>query len=120
MAPARDFMVVVITNCRSADSSTVLALDDVAALFVTRYSGGTASGPRLETPVFLSLRRVNRNFAFDYLTLPGVPYIVETSPDLSNWTSANGAGGQTATSLQTSYIDTNPGPRKFCRAKAAP
>src|SRR5213075_1599447 len=47
MAPARDFIVVVFTNCRSADNSTALALDDVAGLLVSRYSGATASDPWL-------------------------------------------------------------------------
>src|SRR6266487_2545076 len=77
IAPARDFIVVVFTNCGSADNSTALALDDVAGLLVSRYSGATASGPWLEAPTALPLRLVGNSFAFDYLTLPGVSYVVE-------------------------------------------
>ena len=47
MAPAKDFIVVVFTNCRSLDDSTALALDDAAGLLVSRYADAPASGPRL-------------------------------------------------------------------------
>ena len=123
MAPARDFIVVVFTNCRSADNSTALALDDVAGLLVSRYSDATASGPWLEAPTALPLRLVGNSFAFDYLTLPGVSYVVEISSDLSNpasWAPANGTNGQIATGLQGSYSDTTQGIRRFFRAKAVP
>ncbi len=120
MAPARDFIVVVFTNCRSADSSTSLALDDVSSLLVGRYSGAAASGPVMEIPVSLPLRRVGTDYAFDFLTLPGVPYVVQVSSDLSGWLPANGSAGPTATSYKTSWLDTDPGKIRFFRAKAAP
>ena len=117
MAPALDFIVVSFANCSSANTNTGLALNDVATLLVLRYSAATVTGPLLEIPSALPLRRVDSNFAFDYLTLPGVPYVVETSTNMLSWTPANGASGQTAASLKTSFIDINPGPIKFYRAK---
>lgn len=48
MAPARDFIVIVFANCRSADNSTSLALDDAASLLVSRFSSAVAIGPFLE------------------------------------------------------------------------
>jgi hypothetical protein len=120
MAPARDFIVVVFTNCRSEDSSTALALDDVAGLLVSRYSGAAASGPWIEAPTVLPLRLAGNNFTFDYLTLPGVSYVVETSSDLTSWSPGNGTNGQMATSLESSYADTPPGARRFFRVKAVP
>jgi len=118
VAPALDFIVVIYANCSSTNTNTGNALNDAATVLVLRYSASPASGPLLETPSALSLRSVGTSFAFDYLTLPGVPYAVETSSDLKSWTPANGASGQTATSLQSSFTDTNPGTKKFYRAKS--
>ena len=118
VAPALDFIVVIYANCSSSNTNTGLALNDAATLLVLRYSAAIASGPLLEAPSALPLRSVGNSFAFDYLTLPGVSYAVETSSDLKSWTSANGPIGQTATSLQSSFIDTNPGASKFYRAKS--
>jgi len=120
MAPARDFIVVVFANCRSADATTALALDDVAGLLVSRYSGATPTGPWLETPTILPPRRIANNIACDYLTLPGVSYQVQASSNLVNWSPANGLGGQVATSLQSSYTNTFPGPQNFFRIKILP
>ncbi len=118
MAPARDFIVVVFTNCRSSDKSTENALEDVSSLLVGRYKDAVAAGPLLERTVLLSPRRVDNDLAFDFSTLSGVWYAVETSPDLASWTPANGTNGQTACSLQTSFIDTKPAAKKFYRVKA--
>jgi len=117
VAPALDFIVVIYANCSSTNTNTGLALNDAATVLVLRYSAAIASGPLLETPSALPLRSVGNNFAFDFLTLPGVVYTVETSTDLKNWSPANGPSGQAATSLQTSFLDTNPGTSKFYRAK---
>ncbi len=48
MAPARDFIIVVFTNCRSADKSSAQARDDVASLLVRRYKDAVVAGPLLE------------------------------------------------------------------------
>jgi len=117
VAPALDFIVVVYTNCSAANTNTGLALNDAATLLVLRYYSANAAGPLLESPSALPLHNVSSGLAFDYLTLPGVPYGVETSTDLQTWTPANGASGQTATSLQSTFTDSNPGTRKFYRAK---
>jgi len=50
MAPARDFIVVVFTNCRSTDSRSNQALDDAAGFLINNYSSAAASGPPLEDP----------------------------------------------------------------------
>ncbi len=97
------------TNCSSTNPNTALALNDASTLLVLRYYASAASGPLIEAPSAKDLRNLGSAFAFDYLTLPGVPYVVETSPDLMKWTAVNGANGQTATSLQSSYYDSNPG-----------
>ena len=121
MSPGRDFIVVVYANCHSADSSAILAMSDAASLLIGRYAGAAASGPWLEIPTDLPLRRVANGFAFDYLTLCGVRYRVETSPDLQNWTTNNnGTNGQIATSLLSSFTDTNAAPMKFYRAHLLP
>jgi CubicO group peptidase (beta-lactamase class C family) len=117
MAPAKDLIIVVFTNCRSADNSTSLALDDVAGLLVTRYSGSVASGPLIELPSGLPPRRVGNDVEFDFLTLPGVPYLAETSPDLKTWTPSGNVAGRAAKSLQSFYLDQNPGLKKFYRAR---
>ena len=78
---------------------------------------GRFIGPLLENPSALPLRNSGAGFAFDYLTLPGVQYRVESTADFKSWSPENGASGQTATSLQTTFIDTKPGTRKFYRAK---
>ena len=47
MAPAKQFIVVVFTNCRSADKSTMLALDDAAGYLVSHFADAPADGPAL-------------------------------------------------------------------------
>ncbi len=117
IAPGRDFIIVVFTNCRSDDSSTFNAMDSVAGLFVSRYSGvTTANGPLLEQPAALPLLPTGNGFVFNFFSLPGVTYRIDTSTDLANWTPVNGANGQTAIGLQTSFSDINPGSRKSYRA----
>ena len=121
MSASRDFIVVVYCNCHSADSTVALAMGDAAALLINSYAGVAASGPWLELPAALPLRRVTNNFAFDYLTLTGVRYRVETSIDLQNWTTNNnGTNGQIATSLQSSFTDTDSATQKFYRARLLP
>jgi len=121
MSPSRDFIVVVYCNCHSADSTVALAMADAASLLINNYAGATASGPWLEVPAALPLRRLSTNFAFDYFTLIGVRYRVETSSDLQNWTTNNnGTNGQIATSLQSSFTDTNAATRKIYRARVMP
>ena len=117
VAPALNFIVVIYANCSSTNPNTGLALNDAATVLVLRYSAVTAAGPLLETPSALPLRNLDGGFAFDYLTLPGVPYAVETSTDLKIWNPTNGAYGQTATSLQSTFTDNSPGIKKFYRAK---
>ncbi len=116
VSPGRDFIVVVFTNCRSDDSSTFYALDDAAGLLVSRYSGAAPLGPLLENPVAMPPHAIVGGFAVNFFTLPGVTYRIETSPNLTTWTPVNGASGQVATSLQTSFNDTNAGSRKFYHA----
>jgi len=120
MAPALDFIVVSYANCSASSANTSLALTDVATLLVGRYSAAAASGPLVENPSALPLRRTVNAFTFDYLTLPGLSYVVETSADLKSWTAANGVTGQTANSLQMSYPDSKPATTRFYRAKAVP
>ena len=119
-APALDFIVVIYANCSSANVNTGLALNDAATLLVLRYITSGATGPLLEEPVGLPLHRVDNKDVFDFLTLPGVPYAVETSSDLQSWSPANGASGQTATSLQTTFAAPHCGSRQFFRAKTVP
>jgi CubicO group peptidase (beta-lactamase class C family) len=116
MSPGRDFIVVVFANCRSQDNSTFNAMDGAAGLLVSRYSNATtANGPLLEQPTPL-LSPITNGFAFTFTTLPGVTYRIDTSSSLTSWESVNGASGQVATDLQTTFSDTNPGMRKFYRA----
>ena len=49
MAPEQDFIMVVYTNCRSTDSRSGQALNDVAGFLLTNYSNAT-SGPPLVDP----------------------------------------------------------------------
>ena len=117
MAPARNFIVVVFTNCRSTDGRSNSALNDVAGLLINSYSNAAASGPLLENPTPLAVRRLTDGIAFDFTTLPGVIYRVDGAPELPpNWMPMNGPNGEIAGSLQGSFTDTNPGPRKFYRA----
>jgi len=115
MAPGRDFIVVVFTNCRSADSSTALALDDVASLLVGRYSAATPSGPLLERPNAVTASRTGASVAVEWPTLPGVSYRMDWSSDCSSWTPLNGVDGQVATSLKTSYSEPITGSPRFYR-----
>ncbi len=115
-APAHDFIAVIFTNCRSANNATSDALDAAATLLINRYAAPAAAGPLIELPSAQPLRQVSNQYAFDYLTLPGLNYIVKTSTDLINWTPANGVNGQTATSLKSTFLDSAPGTRKFYRA----
>lgn len=39
MAPAKDFIVIVFTNCRTEDSRTTDALQEAAQLLITRFAG---------------------------------------------------------------------------------
>jgi CubicO group peptidase (beta-lactamase class C family) len=120
MSPSRDFIVIVYANCHSADNTTVLAMSDAASLLINTYAGAVPSGPWLEIPSAQPLRRITNGFAFNYLTLIGVRYRVESSSDLNNWVTNNGANGQTATSLQSSFLDINPTSAKFFRAHIMP
>jgi len=120
MSPSRDFIVIVYVNCHTADNTAILALSDAASLLINAYAGAAASGPWLEIPAALPLRRLANGFAFDYLTLIGVEYRVESSSDLKNWVTNNGANGETATSLQSSFSDTNPATTRFFRAHVLP
>ena len=121
MSPGRDFIVAVYANCHSVDNTAILALSDAASFLIGVYAGAAASGPWLETPSNLPLGRLPNGFVFDYLTLVGVRYRVETSSDLQNWTTNNnGTNGQIATSLQSSFTDTNTATRKFYRAHVLP
>ena len=120
MSPSRDFIVVVYCNCHSADTTVLLAMSDAASLLINAYAGVTASGPWLEVPTALPLRSVNNGFAFDYQTLIGVRYGVESSTDLKNWTTNNGVNGQIATNLQSTFTDMNVTPQKFYRAHLLP
>jgi CubicO group peptidase (beta-lactamase class C family) len=120
-APAKDFFAIVHTNCRSADNAVGLALDDVAGLLIGRYTDGVPAGPLLEEPAALPLRRSGNGFAFDFYTLPGLRYLVETGPSFAAWSPANGAAGQSATSLTTTFNDPTPAAlQKFYRARVAP
>lgn len=116
MAPARDLIVAVFTNCRSDDNSTALALDEAAGLLVGRYAAAAADGPWLESPSSATLRKDGGGYRFEYATLPGIPYVVETSVDLRNWTPVNGAAGQIATGLMSSYSELGVAGQKFFRA----
>ena len=121
MSPGRDFIVVAYVNCHPVDSSAILAMSDAANLLISSYAGVLASGPWLEIPTDFPPRRLTNGSAFDYLTLCGVRYRVETSRDLRSWiTNNNGANGQIATSLRSSFMDTNLAPQKFYRARVLP
>ena len=119
IAPARNFITIAFTNCRSDDSSTFNALDNAAGLMVGRYSNlTTANGPLLENPVGSPPITVTGGHSFTFSSLPGVTYRVDTSTDLSSWSPVNGVNGQVATDLKTSYLDTSAATRKFYRATA--
>ena len=121
MSPSRDFIVIAYVNCHSADSTALLALSDAANYLINKYNGVAASGPWLEVPAALPLRRQTNSYAFDYQTMIGVRYRVETSTNLQSWTTnANGTNGQIATSLQSSFTDTNLVARKFYRTQVLP
>jgi CubicO group peptidase (beta-lactamase class C family) len=120
MAPSRDFIVVAYANCHSADNTAVLALSDAANYLILTYSGAPASGPWLEVPTVLPPRAVTNGYAFDYLSLIGVRYRVESSVDLQTWVTNNGTNGQIATSLQSSFTDTNKANLTFYRVHLLP
>jgi hypothetical protein len=74
----------------------------------------------LEIPTALPPRPVTNGYAFDYLSLIGVRYRVESSVDLHTWATNNGANGQIATNLQSSFTDTNRAALKFYRVRLLP
>jgi hypothetical protein len=120
MAPANDFIAVAAINCSATNTAVGDALNDVATLLVNNYVNALPSGPLLEDPAPSALV-VHDHAVFSYLTLPGLSYIVETSTNLlSGWTPANGANGQTASSLVSAYSDSSVAPVKFYRVRAAP
>ena len=116
--PTNQFTIVIAVNC-SINNFTSAAIGDALTL-LAGYFYANPSGPLLEDPAVSSLV-VGDKVIFDYLTLPGLSYRVETSSNLliSSWTPANGANGQTATSLKSFYTETNSAPLKFYRVKAA-
>jgi len=115
MSPGRDFIVIAYVNCHSADNSAILAMSDAASFLISTYSGATASGPLLEIPTVLPPRPVTNGYAFDYLSLIGVRYRVESSVNLRTWATNNGANGQIALNLRSSFSDTNRVAFKFYR-----
>jgi hypothetical protein len=120
MAPANDFIAIAAINCSATNTAVGDALNDVATLLVLNYVDALPIGPLLEDPAPSALV-VQDHAVFSYMTLPGLSYVVETSTNLLNgWTPANGANGQTATSLVSAYADSNPAPVKFYRVKVAP
>jgi hypothetical protein len=54
------------------------------------------------------------------LSLIGVRYRVESSVDLRAWATNNGANGQIASNLQSSFTDTNKADLKFYRVHLLP
>jgi len=120
MAPALDFIVVCYANCSASDTNTGLALNDAATLLVLRYYSYAPAGPLIEAPSAYAPRRAGNAYAFDYTTLPGVSYQVESSADLKTWTTANGPAGQTAANSLSSFTDTVTGEKKFYRVKPLP
>ena len=120
MSASRDFIVVVYCNCHTPDTTALLAMSDAASLLINTYAGAAASGPWLEIPTVLPPRPVTNGYAFDYLSLIGVRYRVESSVDLRAWVTNNGANGQIATNLQSSFTDTNKAAFKFYRAHVLP
>ena len=120
MSPSRDFIVVAYVNCHSADNSAILAMSDAASYLINTYSGATASGPWLELPTALPPRPATNGYAFDYLSLIGVRYRVESSANLQTWATNNGANGQIATNLLSSFTDTNKATLKFYRVHLLP
>ena len=120
MAPANDFIAIAAINCSATNTAVGDALNDVATLLVNNYVNALPNGPLLEDPAPSTLV-VHDHAVFSYLTLPGLSYVVETATNLlSSWSPANGANGQTATSLVSAYADPSPAPVKFYRVKAAP
>jgi CubicO group peptidase (beta-lactamase class C family) len=117
--PRNQFTVLVAVNC-SINNHTSAAINDALNL-LAGYFYANPSGPLLEDPAAGSLAAGDK-VVFDYLTLPGVSYLVESSSNLlrSNWTPANGANGQTATNLKSRYSETRSAPVKFYRVKAGP
>jgi hypothetical protein len=120
MSPSRDFIVIAYVNCHSADNSAILAMSDAASFLINTYSSATASGPWLEIPTVLPPRPVTNDYAFDYLSLIGVRYRLESSVDLRAWVTNNGTNGLIATNLQSSFTDTNETAFKFYRVHVLP
>lgn len=120
MAPANDFIFVAAIDCTATNSSVSQALNDVATLLVLNYANALPSGPLVEDPASAGLV-VQDHAVFSYLTLPGLAYVVETTTNLQvNWAPINGANGQTAAGLVSSYTDASLSPAKFFRVRAAP
>lgn len=117
MAPARNLIVVVFTNCRSEGSEVPLGMDEVAGLLVGRYAGAFAKGPWLEQPRMGRIRADAGKLALELQTLPGVKYLLESSTALENWTVIPGAIESPAGSFLQTYIETNPLAPKFYRLR---
>ena len=119
MAPANDFIAIAAINCSATNTAVGDALNDVATLLVLNYVNALPSGPLLEDPARSALA-VHDQAVFSYLSLPGLSYVVETATNLlRGWTPANGANGQTATGLVSTYTESSFAPVKFYRVKAA-
>lgn len=119
-APARDFFVLVFTNCHSDDNATGLGLDAVAGLLVQRYSNATPAGPWLEAPTMASFLQGRREAIIEYLTLPGVYYSNESSSDLVTWKPLGAPNGTLARSYRTVFSEANSARQAFYRAVALP
>jgi hypothetical protein len=65
-------------------------------------------------------RPATNGYAFEYLSLIGVRYRVESSANLQTWATNNGANGQIATNLQSSFTDMNKAALKFYRVHLLP
>jgi CubicO group peptidase (beta-lactamase class C family) len=120
MAPANDFITVAAINCSATNTAVGDALNDVATLLVLNYANALPNGPLLEDPAPSGLT-VHDHAVLSYLTLPGLAYVVEITTNLhGNWAPANGANGQTAAGLVSSYTDSSLSPVKFFRVRAVP
>jgi len=118
LSPGRDLVIVVYSNCRSADNSVASALDTIAGQLVSAYSSGTAEGPFIESPGILSADRTGETLMLEYSSLPGLDYQLENSDNLSNWTPIGDASS--SSQLQSSKTTAMPDQRTFLRIRAIP